>query len=310
MLRSGPHQFKSAAVIYLSPRDRNLLLLLDRTPATPPLIVKASAAFAGEPFKDERRARERLQELAAAGLVRSWPLTQPSGGTTKCYKLTLQGYAAVRGENAKLPSRSYFGEIAPSRLAHTLALADVIVHTLVAASQSRVEVTNFHRENELTLTAGPYSQQPDCHFQLAAGGKTFNILFEIDRSTESVDSQADQSIRQKILGYEAYQDMVWEQWKQGGRQGTRPYFKVAFLTPSNERAYHILTLARGMARNQGRRLCYAATYDAYLAAAAVAEPLFLDHHGGWQALVNLHPTSRFLRERVRLPAPVRISLLL
>lgn len=293
-------------MLNLSPRDRDLLLLLDRTPATPRLIVKASRTIAGESFRDERRARERLQQLSRAGLVRTWAAGQPGGGIAKYYKLTVEGFRALRGAEAELPSRGYFGEIALSRWEHTLALAEVIVHALVAAHAHRVQVTKFHRENELTLAAGQFNQQPDCHFQFCSGGKMFNVLFEIDRSTESVDSNAEQAIRQKILGYEAYQDMVMEQWRLGGGQGTRPLFRVAFLTVSVERAYHILSLAKELAQNSDRRLCYAATQDSFLATEdAIREPLFLDHHGHWQALVDLHPSARFLRKPVRLPPRVQ-----
>jgi hypothetical protein len=293
-------------VIHLSARDRDLLLLLDRTPVTPPLIVKASRTFDGEPFHNERRARERLQQLTKAGLIRSWSLGQAGGGVSKYYKLTRAGFAALHSDDTELPPRSYFEEIPVSRMEHTHLLANVIVHTLVAAHERRVQITNFHRENALTLEVGQFSQQPDFHAQLCTGGKTFNVLFEIDRSTESVDSFFEQSIRQKLLGYEAYQDMVWQQWKDGGKSGPRPYFRLAFLTVSISRAYHILTLAHNLARNPRRRLCYAATHDSYLASSdAVREPLFLDHHGRWQALVNLHPTSHFLREPVPLPVGVR-----
>lgn len=311
MLPSPDAQFKSTSVIHLSLRDRDLLLLLERTPATSPLIVKASATFAGEPFRDERRARERLQGLTGEGLARAWALAQPGGGVTKCYKLTPHGFAALYGAEIALPPRAYFQDIPLSRLEHTLSLAEVIVHTFVAAHQHRVKVTKFHRENELTLTAGQFTHQPDCHVQLRSGGKTFNVLFELDRSTESVDSYSEQSIRQKILGYEAYQDLVWQQWKSTGEQPPRPYFRVAFLTLSTERAYHILTLARSLAQNPDRRLCYAATLDSYLASSdAVREPLFLDHHGGWQSLVNLHPTTVAIRTRVRLPLRVPTTPLL
>src|SRR5206468_10790649 len=119
----------------------------------------------------------------------------------------------------------------------------------------------------LTLSVGQYSQQPDFHIQFRYGNRTFNVLFEVDRATESIDSIADQSIRQKLLGYEAYQDMVWQTWKQNGEQGMRPYFKVAFLTTSTARSYHILALARDIARNRDRRLCYAATQAEFLAEA-------------------------------------------
>lgn len=289
-------------MLQISSRDRELLQLLDRTPATTPLVRKASLAFAAGPFHDERRARERLQRLAAENLVRAWPLGQPGGGAVKYYKLSPQGYAALHGDSAPLPPRAFFGELAPSRVEHTLVLAEAIVHTLVSAHQRHIQVTKFHRENELTLEVGLFVQQPDCHIQLHCGGKTFNVLFEIDRSTESVDSHVQQSIRQKILGYEAYQDMVSSQWKAAGEQGPRPYFKVAFLTRSVERAYHLLSLARQLARNPDRRLVYAATHDSYLAEPEAARaPLFLDHTGCWRAMVELHPTSPALRTPVRLP---------
>jgi hypothetical protein len=304
-------QFKSAALIRLSLRDRDLLLLLERTPATPLLIVKASETFAGGPFRDERRARERLQALSDEGLARSWSLAQPGGGVTKYYKITPAGFTALFGDEAALPPRAYFRDIPLARLEHTLSLAEAIVHTFVTAHDRRVQITKFHRENELTLSAGQYTQQPDCHLQFRTGGKTFNVLFELDRSTESVDSYSQQSIRQKILGYEEYQDFVWHQWKRGEGQPPRPYFRVAFLTLSIERAYHILALARDLAGNPRRRLCYATPLDSYLASSdAVREPLFLDHLGGWQSLVNLHPTATPSRTPVRLPRHVQSTSML
>jgi hypothetical protein len=292
-------------VLHISLRDRDLLTLLDRTPVTAALALKASSAFTGESFKDERRVRERLQQLCDAGLSRRFMLAQAGGGAMNYYKLTAAGFAALYGSETALPPRACFSEVPLSRLEHTLELAEVIVHTLVAAQRQRVTVTKFHRENELTLQAGSHIQQPDFHIQLHQAGKTFNVLVELDRGTESVDSPAGQSIRQKILGYEAYQDLVWLDWKQAGERGQRPYFKVAFLTSSTARAYHILALAKTLARNGDRQLCYAVSLDEYLACPdAVRAPLFLDHGGHWQSLVNLHPTSSDLRAPVRLPASV------
>src|SRR6476620_7165632 len=148
MLPSGFLNFNSVCVLHVSPRDRDLLQLLDRTPATAALILKASTTFAGEPFRDERRVRERLQQLAAEHLVRRFTLAQASGGAMNYYKLTSAGFASLHGPEPALPPRSYFAEIPLSRLQHTLALASVIVHTLVGASAHRVSVTKFHRENE------------------------------------------------------------------------------------------------------------------------------------------------------------------
>jgi hypothetical protein len=291
-------------MLQLSARDRDLLRLLDRTPATTPLIQKGSLAFAGESFRDERRARERLQYLSAAGFVRAWPLAVPGGGVMNCYKLTPTGFAALHGEGTLQPARAFFAEIAPSRVDHTLAVAEVLVHALVAAHEHQITLSNFHRENELLLQAGPHEQRPDFHTQLLFGGRTFNVLFEIDRGTESVDSLAEQAIRQKLVGYEAYQDLVWRQWKAAAEPTARPYFRVVFLTRSQERANHILWLARACARNRDRRLVYAATQDAFLAERdALRIPFWNDHHGAWQALVNLQPTGGFLRSPIRLTSP-------
>ena len=55
--------------IALSPRDHALLSFLEMTPATAAQIRKASAAFPGEPFRDDRRVRERVSALHAAGLI-------------------------------------------------------------------------------------------------------------------------------------------------------------------------------------------------------------------------------------------------
>jgi hypothetical protein len=147
--------------------------------------------------------------------------------------------------------------------------------------------------------------QPDCHFQFGCGGRIFNVLYEVDNATEPLDSQREHSIRSKVRGYECYQDWVLRSWQQHGRVGPRPVFRVVFLTKGIQRVYHILALARDCARNPLRRLCYAATQEEYLSnPLAVTSPLFIDHDGDWQSLVNLHPTSRFLREPVRISRTV------
>src|SRR5690348_1110403 len=121
MLPSAFANFKSAAMLHVAPRDRDLLQLLDRTPATAALILKASATFAGETFRDERRERERLQQLAAAGLVRRFTLAQASGGAMNYYKLSAAGFAALHGPEPALPPPAYFAEVPLSRLQHTMA---------------------------------------------------------------------------------------------------------------------------------------------------------------------------------------------
>jgi hypothetical protein len=295
--------------MHLVPRDQAILVFLDRTPATAAHILAVSSTLPDGPFRDERRVRERMQALARMKVLRSYSLAVSGGGLANYYRLTSEGYRMVHGAEVPLPHRSTFAELPPSRLMHTLALADVIVRAIVAAHATRVRVTNFHRENELVLEAGVHRVSPDCHMQFAASGRTFNVLVELDRSMEPVDSTASNSIRTKLLAYEAYQDYVWGIWKSGGERGQRPYFRVAFLTLGIERAHHILGLARDCAKNPDRRLCYATTLDEFLASdVPLHAPVFLDHDGRWQALINLHPSSPFSRAPVRIAPIVPRSL--
>ena len=291
--------------IILSQRDFSVLRLLDLTPATAVHIRKASVTFDGEIFRDERRVRERLQALADGGFVRSWPTSLPGGGLVSIYRLTLDGHRAAFPESTEAPPRSSLHEIAPSRVRHTLATADAIVHTLAACHERGVKVQRAVGDGRLTLEIGEYKQQPDFHFQLGYAGKTFNLVFEIDNATEPLDSRREQSIRAKILGYQTYQEWVTRSWNESGRNGPRLGFRVVFLTLGSERANHILWLARDLARDSNRRLVYATTQDEYLSEAqAVTQPMLNDHHGHWQALVNTQPSSSFVREPIRLTRPV------
>src|SRR4029077_1245705 len=112
-----------------------------------------------------------------------------------------------------------------------------------------------------------------------------------------IDSRRPQSIDAKLRGYEAYQDWVLANWRRAAAPRPKPYFRVVFLTKGSDRALHILHWARHCAHNPDRRLCYASTQETYLAEPhAVTAPIFNDHDGCWQSLVNLHPTSRFVRE--------------
>ena len=76
--------------LLLQARDEDVLRLLDRTPATAALILKASRCFA-EPFENLRRVRERMQALAGAGLVRSW------------IDLTRKGFSDAHGSGISTP---------------------------------------------------------------------------------------------------------------------------------------------------------------------------------------------------------------
>ena len=95
------------------------------------------------------------------------------------------------------------------------------------------------------------------------------------------------------------------QWHAGGKRWERPRFRVVFLTRSVERAYHILAYAADAAANKSRRLVYAATLDSFVATDnPLHVPIFLDHAGNWQSLIDLHPTAPYTKVPVRLTRPV------
>jgi hypothetical protein len=234
------------------------------------------------------------------------------GGLQNYYKLTPLGFEVVCGPEAEQPSRAFFAEVSPSLVVHTFRLAQVIVETLRACHSRGVAIERFFRENELTFTAGDRQVQPDCFFGLSTGGQSFHLAFEIDNSMASVDAHAVNSIRQKLATYHAYADLVLAQWHAGGQTWERPRFRVVFLTRSVERAYHILAFAAEFTRsspNKTRRLVYAATLEDYVANdQPLHAPLFLDHLGQWQSLIDLHPRAPYLKGPIRLTRPVECPL--
>jgi len=278
-----------------------MLRLLSWTPATTALLLRASATFEGGQFTDERRLRERMQALYEAGLVRFWSTAHAGGGLQNYYKLTPLGFETVSCSEVPQPPRTFFSEVSPSFFEHTFCLAEVIVETVRATHSRRVKIDRLVRENELTFPVGDDMVQPDCFFRLTAGGRAFNLAFEIDCSTESLDSYAASSIRHKLTVYHAYQELILSQWLVGGKTWERPRFRVVFLTQSVERAYHILSFAAETVQNQARRIVYATTQDNYVTEAdRLHAPIFLDHFGDWQSLVDLHPTGTYLKTPVRL----------
>ena len=111
-------------------------------------------------------------------------------------------------------------------------------------------------------------------------------------------------MRNKILAYEQFYDHVLARWKCGDIEGPRPKIRVLFWTDSTERAEHILYAASRLARNPDRFLVYATTMDLYLNEDdALMAPIFVDHRGNYQAIVDVYPTSEFLRKPVEIRAP-------
>ena len=295
--------------VSLSPRDLSLLRLLSWTPATTALLLRASDTFDDGAFINERRLRERLQALGAAGMVRAWSTAQAGGGLQNYYKLTPLGFDLCHGIDIERPPRAFFAEVSPSLFAHTFRLAEGIVETVRACHAQRVTIKRFIRENELVFRAGDRQVQPDCFFRLTTAGRSFNLAFEIDNSTASVDAHAMNSIRQKLMTYQAYQDMLLSQWLASGKKWERPRFRVVFLTQSIERAYHILAFAADATPNKSRRFVYAAAHENYVTDdRPLHAPIFLDHLGNWQSLIDLHPSAVYAKTPVRLVRPVASPL--
>lgn len=291
--------------VSLSPRDHSLLRFLSWTPATTALLWQASATFNGDRFPDEQRLRERLRTLGDADIVRPFPVARAAGGTHNYYKLTALGFEVACGPEEPMPPRAFFEAVRPSLADHTFRLAEAIVTILIACHARGVEIVRVIRENELTFTVGARSVQPDCFVRLLAQGMSFNLALEVDNGTVPVDSHAANGIRHKLITYDAYQQQILQGWLAAGKTYERPRFRVVFLTTGNERAHHILDVAARITRHPDRRLAYAAPFDVFVRSAdPLFAPLFLDHYGQWQALVDPHPTTPFLKPAVRLFRPL------
>ena len=61
--------------------------------------------------------------------------------------------------------------------------------------------------------------------------------------------------------------------------------------------------------HRSRRLVYAAAFDTYVTdPEPLFAPLFLDHFGNWQSLMDLHPTAPYRKAPVRLSRQVEYAL--
>lgn len=262
------------ATTLVTPRDAELLQLLAWCPLTADQILAASETF-GQPFPSIRPLQRRLQHLCAAGWVRRARYAIYNRGALPYYILTSAGWQLLHGPRQPLPHKRRFGDVSLLMQEHTRRLADVLVHTLVAAHQARLR-TRFQRSEELVLRVGEQTLIPDAGLQLVTSeGRTFNFLWEIDNGTEPVVSPRQRdSLARKIALYESWQ------------QATPERFRVLFFFRGTERRDHALRVARGLAINARRRLVYGVTLGEFLnAAAPLTTPVFRDHHGEPQPLV-------------------------
>ena len=142
--------------LLLTARDLEILTALDRCPLTAEQLLKLSRSFAA-PFTSERRVRERLQQLAAAGQVRRWLYATAGRGALGYYTLSRLGHQLLRADEAAPAPKRAFGPVGIARQFHALRLADFIVHTATSAPRTGLKLAGFYRENALRLTVGSES---------------------------------------------------------------------------------------------------------------------------------------------------------
>jgi hypothetical protein len=274
-------------------RDQEILAALDRCPLTILQILKLSEIFQRS-FTSRRCVQDRLHTLALRGHVHRFQYAVPGRGTMNYYTLSREGYRLLHGHEARLPGHRFFEEQSESRLPHTQALADFIVHTVVAAHRSGIRVIDFHRENALRLEAGTEELYPDCAFRLhAPDDRVFEFFVEIDNGTETVATLSGRGLfERKILFYEAYRD-------QCEALGQDHRFRVVLVTTKTEtRLSHLLTRTKELLRSKNRPLLYGITLERYLATEGALEALaFHDHRRQPRALVP--PASATLSPTVR-----------
>lgn len=287
----------------------DLLRLLELTPATAAEILTASVSF-GTPeepgrFADLRRAREKLEALVAAGLVTVYEYALGERRTVNFYQLSRNGYRFLHGSDPPDSHRRRFDGIAPTGREHAYDLSRLITHAVACAHRRGIRIEWAMPENTYSIVAGPHRMKPDFSVVFGHSGMRFNTFWERDRHTESIDSPAKNSVRNKIIAYETYYNLLADRWRRGDIPGRRPRLRVPFFTDTMERAEHILCTASQLARNPKRLLVYATTLDCFLNDDdALMQPVFLDHCGRFQAVVDLHPSSASPRGPVQLRAPV------
>ena len=97
-------------------RVKDLLRLIDKTPLSADLILEGSRTFGSledpDPgFTNVRRVREKMQQLASAGLVAERSYTIVGRGVTKFYQLTPAGYELLYQAKPDDSQRRFFREM-------------------------------------------------------------------------------------------------------------------------------------------------------------------------------------------------------
>ena len=265
--------------LHLTERDMELLSVLDYHPLTAGQILTLSASFL-EPFTQLRLVQRRLRRLRDNNYLRCWPYAT-TGSSPYYYSLTQAAYRVLHGDDALLPGRRTFEEVAHNHHRHTWALGDVLVHLLVSAHRANATIRNFARENSLKITTDNATLYPDCAFQLAFGdGRAFNYVIELDNGTERVRSTKNtESLERKIRGYDRHQQHF-------AALDPRRYVVLFITTRSSARAEHILSTARNVMDNPNRTVFLVTDLRSFLSQAnPVSNTCLRDNRGRDRGLV-------------------------
>lgn len=280
----------------LGARDHEILAALDLTPMTARQLVRLSSTWP-KPYRRARTIRERLQHLAEVGLVRTYRYaTLHPGQPENYYVLSRAGLQFLDGPDEVPRSKARVGEVSIPRQVHTRALADFLVHTMVAAHNSAIQIAHICPENSLPLTAGSETVYPDLAFSLiTAEGLSLRYYVEIDCGTERLRSRlSSRTWQRKARVYDRVADA-----------GNRFRVLVVTVRAGHERLRHIIATAAAEQRNRQRTLLYGITLDDYLASeSAVTDGVFQDHHGRPQALV---PDMKKFARPIARPLDLRVS---
>jgi hypothetical protein len=264
----------------LTARDHELLAALAWAPHTARQLLKLSITWP-EPFRALRTIRERLQLLAAPGLVKAFRYASLFPGQPENYYLLARaGFEVVHGPDAVPPTRGQFAEVAISRHTHTRGLTDFLVHTAVSAHHAGLEMENLYRENSIRLSADEQSVYPDAGFLLTGYDRVpLQFFVEVDCGTERLRSPvSDRTWERKARVYDRVRDT-----------GAHGRFRVLIVTvrAGRERLDHILQTAASVQRVPDRTLFCGITLPNYQSSElGVTRPLFTDHRGRRLALVD------------------------
>lgn len=256
------------------PRDHEVLVALARGPLVAEQLLRLSTTFS-RPFRDIRRTRERLADLARAGLVCRWPVASEAGTGRTWYTLDNGATPLLFGEERRRvrPRRP----LSLARARHTYHLSEFVVQTVTCAHRLGGLVTGFSPEGSVRLTTGEETVIPDSSFILEIGGRAFHYFIEIDEATERLKSdRSEENWQRKIRLYEAFQDLSKEK-----------RFRVLVATTGGPlRVKNILDLAKSQAKNPGRSLVLATTLPSFLQSPdPLNEAVFADHKGQSASIV-------------------------